>query len=1329
MPIDPLDYLEKEYANLGQKPPSSLRELKGSKASDLTMGSTEERTHSVADLGLGNLADYEDYLDLDNTNVISQDVNKLRAQEQSGAAQGFNAVVGGVASGLATAVEDVSYLLDFDNHIKALAGQDTWEKNWLAEVMGEFKEGVDDAMPIYRESSDIFDWNDPGFYWSSLKGVIDSAVGFGLPGGAIAKTTGASLKALRVGKFMDAIKVGAKGENLLTAGISGGIQNYAEGKIMGIETYENTYNRLIKEGVDEVKAKGLAGQAADEMLLNNRAMILTDAFSLYGLARGLEGAQRNILKAPGLRNRFKDFGKNIISPNADNLILQGAKEAGEEMAQNAIQMEAQYGAEKAAKLDVSDKPENLLERMYEFATSDQALLEGMMGFFGGGPQRILTEVTSGNLKKSNRQAYKERYEAQQEAIAENGTFVQDVTSNTSKRFQERDKAKAKGDTKTAKSIERVEIGKSVIFNIGMGTLEDFESRAHQILEDEASTKEQKETASAMLEEVSSLEKVYNRHSNKANVDNILFNHLEKTFTKEIQENTVEKIQETVSELEETINTAILPKYKPTLKGTLKEGLEMSPFSYDIGSIMENPYDPKVQKKAYAQYERFKKRVEKEPAIKELESLQGSLEAINEELDKNQLEFLHLISDEGQEAAIKAKQDRATTAQANTDFRKSTEKVEVQSTVPVSGKVYESKSGKAWEFVGTTPEGDYNMKEVGAEKGRVVSKETFAKNFISDEGTVSLREDAATIKNAATESAKTESNLNTNQVHPKTPLEEVVAANPATMPSDVTKVEPSNEDADKDNKTKEDFSSSDPLALAWLSASNKEEVAKGKTPTSKKASDFLEDRDNTLVGIEVEISLEEGVLEEYKSIQGEEEQLAFKAALVNEGDIKVDLPQEIGASLFMHLPTFNKKKEGYALSMGTVRYNIVEEILSSPNGRIYSTITKKGPGSIQKGDPNQNIKALLQEEDSSKIILLNRSLDHKLYTGKDEDGNLLEDEELGNTFNSEASSGAIYIKVPRANEEAFPMRVQVSTVSPAISELIIDIYLGIWDKSVSLKNKTLLINSELDLTDPQIAALVKTMPEDATVIDLLNTLVYEGEGTATSPYALYRKGNYMRFGGLKNSVAMSALKENTNGARQELSQWLQDNKIHNISFGTLNNKAYKDYLFDNGVLTGNSEGNSKGVVFSQPTITISGKYHNTPQKEKGKVDKMPVPKEIIEQPTTQSEDTPTALGITAEEMKAAIAAQAKSQKPEKEKEKVEKKVQKQKKDLDYKVSVTAGQVDRVFQAIKEGELGKKMTPKMETDFYNQYKDMEIYLGEAEALEIAKLHLITQLENCK
>jgi hypothetical protein len=113
--------------------------------------------------------------------------------EQSNFKSGVNAVVGGVLSGLATAVEDLSYIPNLFTQFGNNGETEEWERNSLAESMIEFKKGVADGMPLYTA-----DENGMSF-WEGVKGITDSAIGFGLPGGLIGKTVGKGMSILGKG--------------------------------------------------------------------------------------------------------------------------------------------------------------------------------------------------------------------------------------------------------------------------------------------------------------------------------------------------------------------------------------------------------------------------------------------------------------------------------------------------------------------------------------------------------------------------------------------------------------------------------------------------------------------------------------------------------------------------------------------------------------------------------------------------------------------------------------------------------------------------------------------------------------------------------------------------------------------------------------------------------------------------------------------------------------------------------------------------------------------------------------------------------------------------
>lgn len=175
-------------------------------------------------------------------------LNEFRANQQSNLLKATNAVIGGVLSGLATAVEDFSYILDFEEWGKVFSGQDTLERNWLGQAMADAKEALYGAMPIYeRERKDTF--SDNFFRWSTLRSGLDSMVGFAVPGGAISKGLSLGTKALRasraaayLSKLAETNKIAKgldKGLNFLTTGpsgevvnslVSGMLTNDAEGK-------------------------------------------------------------------------------------------------------------------------------------------------------------------------------------------------------------------------------------------------------------------------------------------------------------------------------------------------------------------------------------------------------------------------------------------------------------------------------------------------------------------------------------------------------------------------------------------------------------------------------------------------------------------------------------------------------------------------------------------------------------------------------------------------------------------------------------------------------------------------------------------------------------------------------------------------------------------------------------------------------------------------------------------------------------------------------------------------------------------------------------------
>jgi hypothetical protein len=309
--------------------------------------------------------------------------------------QAMNGLTRGVVSGLATAVEDFAY-------IPNIFTQD-FEANAIAQAMKDVKEDLREALPIYRKSDDPFSM-DSGFIWESLAGVLDSGIGFAIPGVAVSKGISLAGKGIsragrlgRLGARTAAFRQSALAnpviKQLSTSTMAGVISNDLEGTMMGVEIYEGKIKELTeKRNNGEIDAtdeqiKEAAHRQAANFKLHNRAFAITDAFALQGLTRG-HGVTRNLIADP--KNFKNKLTKALTSP--DSLLAQGLTEAGEEISQGVLQKMAEFRIDKEFGLAKDNK--STMSRALEYALDRETLYEGMLGFFGGGFQRVVSESTN-----------------------------------------------------------------------------------------------------------------------------------------------------------------------------------------------------------------------------------------------------------------------------------------------------------------------------------------------------------------------------------------------------------------------------------------------------------------------------------------------------------------------------------------------------------------------------------------------------------------------------------------------------------------------------------------------------------------------------------------------------------------------------------------------------------------------------------------------------------------------------------------------------------------------------------------------------------------------
>ena len=533
-------------------------------------------------------------------------LNEFRANQQSNLLKATNAVIGGVLSGLATAVEDFSYILDFEEWGKVFSGQDTLERNWLGQAMADAKEALYGAMPIYeRERKDTF--SDNFFRWSTLRSGLDSMVGFAVPGGAISKGLSLGTKALRasraaayLSKLAETNKIAKgldKGLNFLTTGpsgevvnslVSGMLTNDAEGKMMAFEVADNARMQYVSDNAAKLleankdtpnytveqalaEAKELMDNDVDfnnklaeeqtEFVNRNRIFMLSDAFGIHGVFKGI-GKTRNLLKDKGVAQAIKDL-KTLSS---DNFLLQMTKEGAEEIGQNILQSEAEYQVNKSrGALSPKDAELSLTERILNFGTSTQALVEGAMGFITGGIQRNIMraagDLISGDpLGKKRKEEYA-KAQAEQKKILDSYTEAHLSDLVTAEINRTEAAADINAETLTTDIKERVfnSLATEAFQN---GTTEQLE----RLIQDTASLSPEqaaergydpdyKQQAEQRIKDLQEAEKMYLSYSAYPNASQLLHNRLMNRSAMKFVENIKEDLSRHQKALNDKVNAA------------------------------------------------------------------------------------------------------------------------------------------------------------------------------------------------------------------------------------------------------------------------------------------------------------------------------------------------------------------------------------------------------------------------------------------------------------------------------------------------------------------------------------------------------------------------------------------------------------------------------------------------------------------------------------------------------------------------------------------------------------------------------------------------------
>lgn len=1175
---------------------STNKELKNNLVKDYlnqfsgdTVPSTSETRFFGSDLGIDPLTSYDGYVDLENKNILRQDINKMRAENQGNFRQFAYGTAGGVSKGVLHAIGGAANLLDFDAYLNHLQGINDTEQNWLSELTNSGAETVGEAMPIYQEDpSKVFDFSDGASYFKAWEGLVDSAVQFAIPGGLITKGIGAAMKGVKMMQWISQLATKSPTLAKIVQNTPASVvMNLFESNIAGYELAKEIKGELIAardKGEVEITDEEIEDRA-QEAFNDNRIFYLgllpITGLQTMGLVKG-QGFTRNLLKDRStLTNRFKNFGSSLVAPNADNLVLQGLGEAGEEITQGVMSGESKYQALKGTGIEEGNP--NFLERVKEYATSDQALLEGAMGFLGGGVQRVMMEGVSGQYSKTSREEYNKRYNEQQAFLEKMKDFTQGKTLLNVQKQVEKEQLIKEGRTVEADMLDRAAFKSLVIEASKLGTMEMVENQLNDIIkgtslenQDELLGEEAKEKAAEYLREAKEIEKMWLKHIDSPLHTDLFDNRLASTqHTKDLDE-----VNREISRLNSVIADDVVRRVEPILPST-KRG---ETYSYDLNEVISAAIED--LKESYKQKATIKRDTRGNEFNTLVEGLKGSedfyrlaeLQLLQkdliEELNGLDTEFREMNTAKGYQKKVKENEVKQKRYQEIVDLYKTHTK-EISTVTPSKGAKVLDEKGIVYTVGGfdsknnKIPTVDSSGKKVEFTPEEFIAK---FRNPTNQTYTTFIGKDIVEERKA--EQARKEKT--TTMPNSKEHKSNVAADKDKDTPKDLASkrdgvtVLTEAEDgtptyATAKVKQSEETNSLKGNSLAWSSFNNIDEKNSNRplTEDDENIASYLENPENNLVGTTVEL----------KYAPTEEFGDKITATLLDNSGNPIT---HKGTPIVLHVRR-----------QGSLRDTLGETIKT--HGVVYTTITEKTNGYIQFQKGKDSLTKL-------DLATGKRAEEMDIYiqvVGEFVAGNIINDGLSEYVSNKE--EGQVVVEVPTANGKPFPLRATVNLLSTEEAEIIYDLYVAMLQGA----------NFSTPLSDTGYEHIVGKLdkvglsaflnPKTAIFKDALNLLTSHNNKEASFP--LYSKNHTVFYGNIDEksvgSFHKSVLEDPkaAEGAKKQFINWLTTYKTKNVYWKLLENPKYKAYLVNN-VLSTKARYNENGVVFAQPMIVVDPKVSTT-----------------------------------------------------------------------------------------------------------------------------------------
>lgn len=539
-----------------------------------------------------------DFSDLSPESVRSGEFEYTRGELQPISHELANMVAGGVAKIPFTVIGNVASILDFEDYYNT----DNEVGNSVTAWTEEMKGNIEDATKIYKSNDNTLSSRE--WWLNNGKGLIDSAGGFVLTGGALGKGV----------QLLSNLTKGSKIVQGLGTLTNAAMLNQAESIPIAMNVYQNAYNVEL----DKLKLDVASGKLTEEQADLKAQEAAADAAS-YSVAINRINIPLNLtsagafLRTPALTRQIaKDVSKREV---VGRILGEGTQEYIEENVNMIAEKEAMEKARRG-----KDYTYNF-DRTINDVFSKEGLETGLVGFIGGGLQTGGTSLLNSIIKDapsydsegnvrfdeigapvmvSKTQSQRERYQAQQNSLKKIETL-----------------AKTEGLPSVKETLDKVKVTSNLLNDLQIASLENNEDQVNLIknelltlqaldafkngtteqllnvyrsisrdpqskdrLGDEYATK-----AHEAIRQIEDLEKIYIKHQNLPQVNSAFNNRANYYFNIKTAEDLKHKIfkaqAEQLREIEVTgFNT-------PELVNTLETTKELQRLNFALDNIKAN----------------------------------------------------------------------------------------------------------------------------------------------------------------------------------------------------------------------------------------------------------------------------------------------------------------------------------------------------------------------------------------------------------------------------------------------------------------------------------------------------------------------------------------------------------------------------------------------------------------------------------------------------------------------------------------------------------------------------------------------------------------------